>query len=145
MRLGLTQRNPQERSRYKRVRPELLRAFFMVHVPARCATPPCASTHFAMALAMRRPPGYTPKAVSLFSGCGGSDAGVLAAGFDIVMANDILAYAKDVYEANHPDTDYFLGSVEKIKHFPAADLLVGCYPCQGFSQGGVRDPSRKIN
>lgn len=85
------------------------------------------------------------KAVSLFSGCGGSDAGVLAAGFEIVMANDILAYAKDVYEANHPETDYFLGSVEKIKYFPDADLLVGCYPCQGFSQGGVRDPSRKIN
>lgn len=85
------------------------------------------------------------KAVSLFSGCGGSDAGVLAAGFDVVMANDILAYAKDVYEANHPDTDYVLGNVEKVKTFPAADLLVGCYPCQGFSQGGVRDPSRKIN
>lgn len=85
------------------------------------------------------------RAVSLFSGCGGSDAGILAAGFDIVMANDILAYAKDVYEANHPATEYFLGSIEKIKHFPLADILVGCYPCQGFSQGGVRDPSRKIN
>jgi len=85
------------------------------------------------------------KAVSLFSGCGGSDAGVLAAGFEVVMANDILAYAKDIYQANHPETDYVLGSVEKIKSFPAADLLVGCYPCQGFSQGGVRDPSRKIN
>ncbi len=22
---------------------------------------------------------------------------------------------------------------------------MGCYPCQGFSQGGVRDPGRKIN
>jgi DNA (cytosine-5)-methyltransferase 1 len=84
-------------------------------------------------------------AVSLFSGCGGSDAGVLAAGFDVLMANDILPYAKDVYEANHPDTDYVLGNVEKIKSFPKANLLVGCYPCQGFSQGGVRDPSRKIN
>lgn len=61
------------------------------------------------------------------------------------MANDILSYAKDVYEANHPDTDYVLGSVSKIQTFPAADLLVGCYPCQGFSQGGVRDPGRKIN
>lgn len=29
--------------------------------------------------------------------------------------------------------------------FPSSDLLVGCYPCQGFSQGGVRNPSRKIN
>ena len=85
------------------------------------------------------------KAVSLFSGCGGSDAGVLAAGFNIVMANDTLAYAKNVYEANHPETDYQLGSIVQIKAFPNADLLVGCYPCQGFSQGGVRDPSRKIN
>lgn len=86
-----------------------------------------------------------PKAVSLFSGCGGSDAGVIAAGFDVVMANDILAYARDVYLANHPDTDYVLGNVAKIESFPTAELLVGCYPCQGFSQGGVRDPSRKIN
>jgi DNA (cytosine-5)-methyltransferase 1 len=83
--------------------------------------------------------------VSLFSGCGGSDAGVINAGFDVLMANDILPYAKDVYLANHPATDYVLGDVTKIEHFPAAQLLVGCYPCQGFSQGGVRDPSRKIN
>jgi DNA (cytosine-5)-methyltransferase 1 len=86
-----------------------------------------------------------PRAVSLFSGCGGSDAGVIAAGFDVVMANDVLPYAKDVYLANHPETDYALGDVAKIKQFPDAQLLVGCYPCQGFSQGGVRDPGRKIN
>lgn len=85
------------------------------------------------------------KAVSLFTGCGGSDAGVIAAGFEVVMANDILAYAKDTYEANHPETDYRLGDVSKIKVFPRAELLVGCYPCQGFSQGGVRDSTRKIN
>ncbi len=85
------------------------------------------------------------KAVSLFSGCGGSDAGVIAAGFNVVMANDLLAYARDVYLANHPATDYQVGNVTKIKTFPAAELLVGCYPCQGFSQGGMRDPSRKIN
>ncbi len=86
-----------------------------------------------------------PKAVSLFSGCGGSDAGLLTAGFDVLMANDILPYARDVYLANHPETEYVLGDVKKIGHFPKAELLVGCYPCQGFSQGGVRDPSRKIN
>jgi DNA (cytosine-5)-methyltransferase 1 len=86
-----------------------------------------------------------PKAVSLFSGCGGSDAGLLAAGFDVVMANDILPYAKDVYLANHPETDYVFGDIRKIETFPKAELLVGCYPCQGFSQGGARDPSRKIN
>ena len=85
------------------------------------------------------------KAVSLFSGCGGSDAGVIAAGYEVVMANDLLPYARDVYLANHPETDYRVGNVSKIETFPAAELLVGCYPCQGFSQGGARDPSKKIN
>lgn len=86
-----------------------------------------------------------PTAVSLFSGCGGSDFGLHKAGFDVLMANDIMSYARDVYEANLPETDFVLGDVTKIEHFPSADLLVGCYPCQGFSQGGVRDPTRKIN
>ncbi|MGT3847494.1 DNA cytosine methyltransferase [Klebsiella pneumoniae] len=86
-----------------------------------------------------------PTVVSLFSGCGGSDAGVLRAGFDVLMANDILPYARDVYLANHPETDYVLGDVSAIKSFPSADMLVGCYPCQGFSQGGVRKADRKIN
>lgn len=85
------------------------------------------------------------KAISLFTGCGGSDAGLIEAGFDVVMANDILPYARDLYRANMPDTDYVLGSVENIEKFPEADLLAGCYPCQGFSVGGVRDPGRKIN
>lgn len=85
------------------------------------------------------------KAVSLFSGCGGSDAGVIAAGFDVVMANDIIGYAKDAYLANLPDTDYVLGDVAKLSSFPAAELLVGCYPCQGFSQGGAREADRRIN
>lgn len=61
------------------------------------------------------------------------------------MANDVLPYARDFYTANLHETDYQLKDVAEIKAFPAADLLVGCYPCQGFSQGGVRDPSRKIN
>lgn len=86
-----------------------------------------------------------PKAVSLFSGCGGSDAGVIAAGFEVVMANDIIAYARDAYLANLPETDYRLGDVAKIESFPSAELLVGCYPCQGFSQGGAREAGRTIN
>lgn len=86
-----------------------------------------------------------PKAVSLFSGCGGSDSGVIKAGFEVVMANDILPYAKDAYLANHPETDYVLRNISEVIDFPKAELLVGCYPCQGFSQGGVRNPDRKIN
>lgn len=86
-----------------------------------------------------------PTAVSLFSGCGGSDAGLTSAGFQVLMANDILSYARDVYEANFDKTDYVLGDVREISSFPNADLLVGCYPCQGFSQAGARDPSRTVN
>jgi DNA (cytosine-5)-methyltransferase 1 len=84
-------------------------------------------------------------AVSLFTGCGGSDAGLIEAGFNIVMANDVLTYARDVYLANLPSTDYILGDVSDIADFPKVDLLAGCYPCQGFSMGGVRDPERNIN
>lgn len=86
-----------------------------------------------------------PVAVSLFSGCGGSDAGIIQAGFSVAMANDILPYARDVYLANHSDTDYVLGDISNISTFPNAELLVGCYPCQGFSQGGLRKADRKIN
>ncbi|WP_137592106.1 DNA cytosine methyltransferase, partial [Escherichia coli] len=68
-----------------------------------------------------------PTVVSLFSGCGGSDAGVLRAGFDVLMANDILPYARDVYIANHPETDYILGNIADVTTFPKSDLLVGCY------------------
>lgn len=84
-------------------------------------------------------------AVSLFSGCGGSDAGLHAAGFDVLMANDIIPYAKDTYLANLPETDYQLEDIKKIEHFPKSDLLVGCYPCQGFSQGGARVADKKVN
>ena len=86
-----------------------------------------------------------PKAVSLFSGCGGSDAGLSKAGFDIVMANDILPYAREVYLANLPETDYLIQDIREVEKFPSADLLVGCYPCQGFSQGGARLADRSIN
>lgn len=86
-----------------------------------------------------------PKVVSLFSGCGGSDAGLIAAGFDIVFANDIVPYARDLYKRNLPDTDFQCKDIKKVRSFPHADLLVGCYPCQGFSQGGARKSDRKIN
>ena len=84
-------------------------------------------------------------AVSLFSGCGGSDSGLHRAGFSVLMANDVLPYAQQTYETNLPETDFQCVDVAEICAFPIADLLVGCYPCQGFSQGGARDSDRKIN
>lgn len=86
-----------------------------------------------------------PTAVSLFSGCGGSDAGLVEAGYKVVFANDTDAYARDVYLANLPRTRYRSAKVEEIESFPSGDLLVGCYPCQGFSEGGARNPKRRVN
>lgn len=71
--------------------------------------------------------------------------GLHKSGFEILMANDVLEYARDVYLANMPGTDFKLGDIQKIKSFPKSDLLVGCYPCQGFSQGGARQADRRIN
>lgn len=85
------------------------------------------------------------RVVSLFTGCGGSDQGLIDAGCEILMANDILSYAQEVYEANLPETDFKTDSIDKIKSFPSADVLAGCYPCQGYCQGGAREAGRKIN
>jgi len=89
--------------------------------------------------------GHKPTVISLFSGCGGSDQGLVEAGFEVLMANDIMEFACRTYSLNFPDVDVKCANVRSIKSFPAADLLVGCYPCQGFSQGGVRDCGRRIN
>jgi DNA (cytosine-5)-methyltransferase 1 len=86
-----------------------------------------------------------PTAVSIFSGCGGSDLGLRDAGFDILLANDVSRYACNTYKLNMPETEVICGDVSGIKHFPNADILIGCYPCQGFSQGGARQHDRSIN
>src|SRR5208282_4289005 len=58
---------------------------------------------------------------------------------------DISIPAARTYIHNLPETDFVTGDVGEIQSFPDAQLLVGCYPCQGFSQGGARESDRKIN
>lgn len=72
------------------------------------------------------------KAVSLFSGCGGTDLGLMKAGIDVVFANDINKWACETYEKNL-GLNIVHSDVRKIKTFPKADILAGCFPCQGFS------------
>jgi DNA (cytosine-5)-methyltransferase 1 len=76
--------------------------------------------------------------VSLFSGCGGSDLGAINAGHKIIWANDILPVAKQTYLDNIPNVKYECKDIREIKQFPNADMLIGCYPCQGYTQGGRR-------
>ncbi len=81
------------------------------------------------------------KVVSLFSGCGGTDIGLIKAGHEIVFANDFNKWACKTYEENIGNI--VCCNIEKIKTFPNADVLVGCCPCQGFSvarRKGTDDP-----
>jgi len=86
-----------------------------------------------------------PTAISLFAGCGGSDLALHKRGFNIIWANDIWGLACEIYRVNIPNARIVEGDIRTFKDFPKADLLAGCYPCQGYSQGGRRVPQAPIN
>ncbi len=77
--------------------------------------------------------------ISLFSGCGGSDYALQRFGYEIVWANDIWQPACDTYNDNLTHSNIKCGDIRDFKTFPNAHLLVGCYPCQGYTQGGKRN------
>jgi DNA (cytosine-5)-methyltransferase 1 len=85
------------------------------------------------------------RAISLFSGCGGSDLALVNKGYEIVFANDIWPQACETYESNLGAQKIECGDIAKRDEFPVADLLVGCYPCQGYTQGGKRDWGAPVN
>ena len=75
------------------------------------------------------------KVISLFSGAGGMDLGFINSGFEIVWANDFFKEAVESYRKNIGDHIVF-GDITKIKsnEIPNnADLVIGGFPCQGFS------------
>lgn len=84
------------------------------------------------------------RTISLFSGCGGSDVALKRLGYKIVWANDISEVACKTYEDNIAGV-IKCGDITDFEQFPAAELLVGCYPCQGFTQGGRRNSADTIN
>jgi len=96
-------------------------------------------------IAATRIPMPRPRAISLFTGCGGSDLAVQRSGYKIVWANDIWRPACETYKDNIRDARIRVGDIARFKKFPKAELLVGCYPCQGYSQGGKRKWKESIN
>lgn len=95
----------------------------------------------------------TIKVASLFSGCGGLDLGIIG-GFDfrkthfgktkfkIVFANDFDPAATKVYNENrkcftHKILEKDISLVGE-KEIPKFDFLMGGFPCQPFSNAGLR-------
>jgi DNA (cytosine-5)-methyltransferase 1 len=101
------------------------------------------------------------RSVSLFSGCGGLDLGLLRAGFKPVFANDTEPLCRSSYVANFRDECFHLGSASDIdlgvlrevsrgQVEKGVDLLAGGPPCPPFSKSrfyrtekprGLADPS----
>lgn len=105
--------------------------------------------------------------LSLFSGCGGLDLGFELAGlkavmgekvmeeafrdksifqkninnnvFNTIFVNDIFTEARETYARNVGKYIYMDKSdIRKIKQFPKADIVLGGFPCPGFSEAGPR-------
>lgn len=72
--------------------------------------------------------------ISLFSGAGGLDLGMIHAGHEIIWANDHDPDAVATYRKNIGD-HIFCGDIEKmdVNDIPHADVVIGGFPCQGFS------------
>jgi DNA (cytosine-5)-methyltransferase 1 len=105
--------------------------------------------------------------VSLFSGCGGLDLGTELAGMDVIIGKEEttqLLHSRESFEFNrkkgvfhtvasldnfpeanqsykenfHTEILQIKEDIRKVKIFPKADIVLGGFPCPGFSEGGPR-------
>lgn len=79
------------------------------------------------------------KIVSLFSGAGGLDLGLVRSGNTVIWANDIDQNASETYRKNIGG-HIVCADIKNVKmrDIPdGADVVVGGFPCQGFSQANL--------
>ncbi len=83
------------------------------------------------------------RVVSLFSGAGGLDLGFIRGGHHIVWANDVDPDAVKTYKANIGKHITY-GDILKIptSKIPDCDMVIGGFPCQGFS---VANSGRRVD
>ncbi len=83
--------------------------------------------------------------VSLFSGAGGLDLGFENAGFKTIWANDFDADACETHRS-WSNAEVVCGDIKQLDlaSIPQSDVILGGFPCQGFSLSGPRkiDDSR---
>lgn len=82
--------------------------------------------------------GRAMNVVSLFSGVGGFDLGLIQAGHRFVWANDIDKDSVETYRKNI-GAHIVHGDIADISSsdIPEADVVTGGFPCQGFSQANL--------
>lgn len=83
------------------------------------------------------------RVVSLFSGCGGLDLGFRDAGFEIVYACDhdraaVDCYARNVGRHVHERDVRSAAFRRDIDVIADCDIVLGGFPCQGFSKAGPK-------
>ena len=77
--------------------------------------------------------------VSLFSGAGGFDLGFHQQGFDVIWANDNNKDACSTHRSwsNSQITQKDINQIP-LTNIPHSDVIIGGFPCQGFSLAGPR-------
>ena len=81
-----------------------------------------------------------PTLIDLFAGAGLFSAGMMAAGFEPLLAIELGADAAASY-ARNVSACIANASVLDVRSAPKADVLIAGPPCQGFSTLGRRDPT----
>lgn len=90
------------------------------------------------------PPGNGPTVLELFAGCGGLALGFKRAGFRTVLAVEWDGACCQTLRANITER-VAQCAIQEIDRFPAADVIAGGPPCQGFSNLGERVPNDPRN
>jgi DNA (cytosine-5)-methyltransferase 1 len=91
--------------------------------------------------------------LSLFTGAGGLDIGFKEAGFNCVLASDIMPQAEATFKFNYPETTFIRKDIRLLTSDEISesirgktiDVIIGGPPCQGFSNMGNKNSADPRN
>ncbi|MCW3045760.1 MAG: haeIIIM [Solirubrobacterales bacterium] len=115
-------------------------AHFLQHMKHGLRLPP------ARPVAFRRVARY--RLIDLFAGCGAMSRGFVDSGrFEPIFAVESDPRPAETYAKNFPSADLEVRPIQQVDAFPAADVVIGGPPCQGFStlnRDGADVASRRL-